>query len=69
MTARTLAHISRRNSRKPRKGLFAYLDLYAQRRALAKLDQTQLRDIGVSRAEAEAEVARPVWDAPFHWNR
>lgn len=69
MTVRTLAHTSRSNSRKPRKGLLAYLDLYAQRRALAKLDQVQLRDIGVSRAEAEAEVARPPWDAPCHWHK
>ncbi len=69
MTVRTLAHTSRSNSRKPRKGLLAYLDLYAQRRALAKLDQAQLRDIGVSRAEAEAEVARPPWDAPRHWHK
>jgi len=69
MTVRTLAQISHRRSRASRKGLLAYFDLYAQRRALAKLDQTQLRDIGVSRADADAEIARPVWDAPSHWNR
>ncbi len=69
MTVRTLAQTSHSNLRKPRKGLLAYLDLYAQRRALAKLDQSQLRDIGVSRTDAEAEVARPLWDAPGHWHK
>jgi len=33
----------------------------AQRRALAALDAAQLRDIGLSRTEADAEVARLLW--------
>jgi uncharacterized protein YjiS (DUF1127 family) len=32
------------------------------RRILAELDARQLKDIGVSRSEAEAEVARAPWD-------
>lgn len=41
--------------------------LYRQRRALGNLDDAALHDIGVSRAEARAEAARPVWDVPAHW--
>jgi uncharacterized protein YjiS (DUF1127 family) len=33
-----------------------------ERRLLATLDSRMLRDIGVSRAEAERESARPFWD-------
>jgi uncharacterized protein YjiS (DUF1127 family) len=33
----------------------------AQRRALARLDDHSLRDIGVARAEAQAEAAKPFW--------
>ena len=32
------------------------------RRILAELDARQLKDIGVSRSEAEAEAARAPWD-------
>ncbi len=38
-----------------------------QRKALRKLDARALEDIGLSRAEAEAEAARPLWDAPETW--
>lgn len=38
------------------------LDLYRQRRALARLDDHALNDIGLTRAEAEAEANRPIWD-------
>lgn len=41
--------------------------LRRQRRALAKLDVVQLRDIGVGRAEAQAEAMRPAWDVPINW--
>jgi uncharacterized protein YjiS (DUF1127 family) len=33
----------------------------AQRRALADLDDERLRDIGLTRAEARIEAARPFW--------
>lgn len=33
-----------------------------ERRLLGTLDQHQLRDIGISRAEAARESARPCWD-------
>jgi uncharacterized protein YjiS (DUF1127 family) len=33
----------------------------AQRRALAELDDDCLRDIGRTRAEAQAEAGKPFW--------
>ena len=33
-----------------------------QRRALAMLDDTRLRDIGLTREQAEAEAAKPFWE-------
>lgn len=38
------------------------LAVYRQRRALARLDDRALDDIGLTRAEAEAESRRPIWD-------
>lgn len=43
--------------------------LWRQRRALRSLDGAALCDIGVTRAQAEAEAKRPVWDAPQGWQR
>jgi len=40
-----------------------------QRRHLADLDDTLLRDIGLSREAAEAEARRSVWDVPASWLR
>lgn len=33
----------------------------AQRRALAELDDARLRDIGLTRGEAQIEAAKPFW--------
>jgi uncharacterized protein YjiS (DUF1127 family) len=33
----------------------------SQRQALAELDERLLRDIGVTRYDAEAEIAKPFW--------
>lgn len=38
------------------------VELYSQRRSLAALDDARLADLGLSRSEAEAEAARPLWD-------
>jgi uncharacterized protein YjiS (DUF1127 family) len=38
-----------------------WLDLARQRRALGRLDDRLLKDIGVSRADVEQEVAKPFW--------
>jgi uncharacterized protein YjiS (DUF1127 family) len=37
------------------------------RRALLRLDDHCLRDIGLTRHEAESESARALWDPPLHW--
>lgn len=42
-------------------------DLWRQRRALARLDDAALQDIGLTRKEAETEARRPIWDAPESW--
>lgn len=34
---------------------------YRQRRTLETLDDRMLRDIGVTRAEVEQEIRRPLW--------
>jgi len=38
--------------------------LYRQRQRLAALSDEMLKDIGLSRADVEAESARPFWDEP-----
>ena len=43
--------------------LFTWLDRARQRRHLGELDDRQLRDIGLSRAEVEHEVSRPFWQS------
>lgn len=37
------------------------------RRALLRLDEHLLHDIGLTRHEAETEAFRPPWDVPPHW--
>ncbi|MGC1496425.1 MAG: DUF1127 domain-containing protein [Sulfitobacter sp.] len=41
--------------------------LWCTRRALAALGPEQLKDVGVSRAEANREAQRAVWDVPANW--
>lgn len=43
--------------------------LYRQRRSLHRLSDDALRDIGLTRQQAESEAARPIWDVPAHWTR
>jgi uncharacterized protein YjiS (DUF1127 family) len=40
-----------------------WLERCRQRRALAALDDRLLRDIGITRAQAQREAARPFWSA------
>ncbi|MDA1088753.1 MAG: DUF1127 domain-containing protein [Proteobacteria bacterium] len=40
------------------------LGVIRQRRRLARLSDTQLADIGITREQAMTEAARPFWDLP-----
>ncbi|MEC8582329.1 MAG: DUF1127 domain-containing protein [Pseudomonadota bacterium] len=56
----------------PRSGQFfsqivAMIRLARQRRALAALDDHQLRDIGLTHEDARQEAERLFWDVPNHW--
>jgi uncharacterized protein YjiS (DUF1127 family) len=42
--------------------LLRWHELARQRRALLSLDDHMLKDIGLSRADAAREAARPFWD-------
>lgn len=66
-SASHIAHAALTAPRAARKSLLDYMALHRQRRALARLDAADLADIGLTRAQAEAEAKRPVWDAPEHW--
>ncbi|MFN3938589.1 MAG: DUF1127 domain-containing protein [Gemmobacter sp.] len=54
---------------RPWRRLLDAIALQRTRRRLVDLDDHTLRDIGLSREQAEAEGRRPVWDAPLHWRR
>ncbi|UWQ55038.1 DUF1127 domain-containing protein [Leisingera caerulea] len=61
------------SSRKPQHSLFSRLRLLwsvrRQRDQLAALDDRALKDIGLTRSQAEAEARRGFWSAPDHWLR
>lgn len=40
-----------------------WVEISKQRRALAGMSDRQLKDIGLTRFEAEQEAARPFWDS------
>ncbi|QYK40547.1 MAG: DUF1127 domain-containing protein [Paracoccaceae bacterium] len=67
-----LSALSRtRQTRRPHllSRLVAALTLARSRARLATLDDHLLRDIGLDRAQAEAEAARAPWDVPDHWRK
>ena len=49
------------------KRLMAMAMVQRSRRRLAELDDHMLACIGITRADAQAEASRPVWDAPLQW--
>lgn len=51
-----------RQARLPLPPLERWLSVAAERRRLAALPDHVLKDIGLNRAEAEAEADRPFWD-------
>ena len=65
----TLDRVTRRAKRGISGILFTMLAVRAQRRALAAMDDSRLADLGLSRADAMAEAARPIWDVPARWTR
>ncbi|WP_264210275.1 DUF1127 domain-containing protein [Leisingera thetidis] len=46
-----------------------HLSVRRQRNQLATLDDRALKDIGLTRTDAEAEARRGFWSAPDHWTR
>ena len=44
-------------------------ELRRQRKALARLDDAALRDLGLTRREAITEARRKIWDVPSNWLR
>lgn len=59
---------SHRPLRKPVLAHLAHaLAVWRQRRVLARLDNAALEDLGLTRAQAQAEARRPLWDAPETW--
>lgn len=70
MTAHS-SHRSAALSRRSRPSFLAWvstsLAVYRQRRRLAALDDAALRDIGLTRSQAQQEANRPIWDAPDRW--
>ena len=41
--------------------------LRRQRKALTRLDDAALRDMGLTRSDAETEARRAAWDGPANW--
>jgi len=52
-------------------GLFRFAmhaaQIRRQRKALMRLDDAQLSDIGLTRTQVKAESQRPFWDVPATW--
>ncbi|UWQ59657.1 DUF1127 domain-containing protein [Leisingera caerulea] len=61
------------SAQKPQHSLLSRLRLLwsvrRQRDQLAALDDRALKDIGLTRSQAEAEARRGFWSAPDHWLR
>lgn len=41
--------------------------LRRSREDLSHLDSRMLEDIGITQAQADTEVRKPIWDVPQHW--
>ncbi|MEL7202491.1 MAG: DUF1127 domain-containing protein [Pseudomonadota bacterium] len=44
----------------------ALLALFSERRRLADMPDHMLKDLGITRGQADAEARRPIWDSPSH---
>jgi len=67
MTFTTAGHRRRTARPSPLRGLPRLFAVWRQRRVLQHLDDRALEDIGITRAQAEAEARRRPWDAPETW--
>jgi len=72
MTQATASCPASCSPQKPHRSLLSRLRLHLavrrQRDHLAALDDRALKDIGLTRAEAEDEARRGFWKAPDHWS-
>ena len=70
LSTMAVSHVQKRGSfadliARLQSGLVAH----AQRKQLRSLDDALLADIGLTRAQVEAECARPFWDIPTNARR
>ncbi|WP_410217637.1 DUF1127 domain-containing protein [Paracoccus sp. (in: a-proteobacteria)] len=49
--------------------LLTMFDVRQSRIDLSRLSDSQLRDIGLTRDQVKAEIARRAWDVPAHWRQ
>ena len=64
MRTTIISDASPRPFRLPLPPIRRWLEAARQRRQLATLNDYMLRDLGLTRADAEHEAARPFWDVP-----
>ena len=64
VSVRPLFAPAREPSGHPLSNLAHALDVWRQRRALERLDDAALRDIGLTRADVMREARRPLWSLP-----
>jgi uncharacterized protein YjiS (DUF1127 family) len=67
--ATTALKTRRTTTLSPVRWFLASLSARRQLRRLAALDDHLLADVGITRDQAEAEAALPLWDVPRHWYR
>ena len=48
-------------------GLADYIAVAKQRRALSRLDDAAMRDMGLTHTDVVQEASRPIWDVPATW--
>jgi len=51
------------------RAIWAAYCAHEQRNALKSLDDSRLRDLGLTYRQALHEAKRPVWDVPGYWRR
>ena len=55
------SHFRRMAPRRWPRVIGTWIEHHRQRRALAELDDRLLKDIGITRSEADREIAKPFW--------